>query len=193
MENISALFVRRDSIYKQLGVDSWDFDRDALKWPGGNAIIAHPPCRSWGKLKAFARPRPGEKWTAIWSVLQIRRHGGVLEHPRASYLWRVMGLPVGNQVDKWGGYTVCVNQSWWGHKAEKKTLLYICGCPRQELPEMPITFNAIEYVVSTSRPNKSKLPEIPKTEREATPPEFAKWLIQVAQKCNTKTHELLSR
>lgn len=26
---VSALFVTRDSIYKKMGIDSWDIDRDA--------------------------------------------------------------------------------------------------------------------------------------------------------------------
>ena len=33
---IAALFVRADSIYKQLpGVDAWDAERDGLRWPVG--------------------------------------------------------------------------------------------------------------------------------------------------------------
>lgn len=73
---ISALFVRKDSVYKTLGIDCWDIERDATNWPGGNPIIAHPPCRAWGKLSAFAHPRPGEKELAIKSIELIREWGG---------------------------------------------------------------------------------------------------------------------
>ena len=32
------------------GFDCWDIERNALNWPGGNPIVAHPPCRAWGQL-----------------------------------------------------------------------------------------------------------------------------------------------
>ena len=78
---ISALFVRKDSVYKTLGVDCWDIERDATLWPGGNPIIAHPPCRAWGQLSHLANPRPGEKELAIQSVKWIREWGGGIGTP----------------------------------------------------------------------------------------------------------------
>jgi len=85
---VSVLFARQDSIYKTLtDCDVWDIERDALKWPGGNPIIAHPPCRAWGSLRHFAKPRPGERELALWAVKQVRAEGGVLEHPARSLLW----------------------------------------------------------------------------------------------------------
>lgn len=59
---IAVLFARADSIYREIdGCDVWDFARDARKWPGGSQVIAHPPCRAWGRLRTFANPRPDEK------------------------------------------------------------------------------------------------------------------------------------
>ena len=180
---VSALFVRSDSIYKQLGVDCWDFERNALNWPGGNPIIAHPPCRSWGQLSHFAKPRQGEKELAFFAIEMIRKYGGVLEHPRASRLWPEY-LPFPGLIDKFGGYSISVDQFWWGHKAKKSTLLYIVGCPIRELPAIPIRFDAIEYVVSRSANSiRGFKKEISKKEREATPIDFAKWLIDVASRC----------
>ena len=104
MTAVAALFVRADSIYKQLpGVDAWDAERDALRWPGGCAVVAHPPCRGWGKLHYFAKPAPGEPDLGPWAVGQVRRFGGVLEHPKDSRLWPAAGLPRPGQVDAWGG------------------------------------------------------------------------------------------
>src|SRR5687768_16317280 len=97
---ISVLYTRADSIYKQLGVDCWDIERDARKWPGGNPIVAHPPCRAWGQLSHFANPIQGEKELAISAINQIRKYGGVLEHPRGSKLWHEMNLPMPGKVDK---------------------------------------------------------------------------------------------
>jgi|AVFP01.1.fsa_nt_gi hypothetical protein len=179
---VSALFVRKDSIYKELGVDCWDAERNALNWPGGNPLIAHPPCRAWGQLSHWAKPLPGEKELAIWSIEKIREFGGVLEHPRASRLWKHLDLPVGNMVDEHGGFTMSVDQHWWGHRAKKSTLLYICGTRRSNVPAVPLRFEPVTHVVSTSR-GKKYMPEITKKEREATPIEFAKWLIETASLC----------
>jgi hypothetical protein len=184
---ISALYVRTDSVYKTLGVDCWDIDRDARNWPGGNPVIAHPPCRAWGKLHRFANPRPGEKELAIDAVNSVRKWGGVLEHPSGSHLWKEMNLPLPGKYDEYGGFTLNVNQSWWGHKAEKKTLLYIVGMKVEDVPRMPISFDAIQYTISSpkkvnGRRNQHKK-EISKKEREETPIDFAKWLIELASNC----------
>jgi hypothetical protein len=103
---VSVLFVQEDSIYKSLGVDCWDINRDARLWPGGNSIVCHPPCRSWGQLSHMAKPRPDEKQLAIWSIQQIRKWGGVLEHPRASKLWPEMNLPRPGYYDEFGGFSI---------------------------------------------------------------------------------------
>jgi len=182
---VSILFTRKDSIYKTMGLDCWDIERNALNWSGGNPIVAHPPCRAWGQLSHFAKPREGEKELAIYSINQIRKYGGVLEHPRASKLWKEMNLPTGSQVDEFGGYTLCINQSWFGHRAEKKTLLYICGCPKNDLPEMPIKFDLVQCVITSSKRkgDPGYKPEVSAYEREATPVDLAKWLVEVAQRC----------
>src|ERR1700732_1019228 len=96
---ISALFVRSDSIYYDLGLDCWDIVRDARNWPGGNPCIAHPPCRAWGSFSWNAKPRPDEKHLAITAVAMVRANGGVLEHPRASKLWSAAGLPLSDEKD----------------------------------------------------------------------------------------------
>jgi hypothetical protein len=68
---VSVLFVARNSVYKTLGVDCWDEDRNALLWPGGNPIVAHPPCRLWSMLRKFSTAPESEKELAIWSVKQV--------------------------------------------------------------------------------------------------------------------------
>ena len=189
MEKVSFLFVSENSVYKTLDVDAWDIKRDARNWPGGNACVAHPPCRAWGQLAHMAKPRPDEKELAVWVIEQVRKYGGVVEHPRLSKLWAHMGLPMPGKVDEYGGYTLSVNQSWWGHLAEKSTLLYIVGCSQMRLPSLPISFNAIEYTVGSRIKKKSgrrAKKELTKKQREETPIEFAKWLIEVAKRCNSR-------
>lgn len=184
---VSALYVRKDSIYKQLGVDCWDIDRDAREFKGTNQIIAHPPCRAWGQLSHMAKPRPDEKLLAIHAIVWIRKNGGVLEHPAGSKLWKFMDLPKPGYLDPYGGFTICVDQYWFGHKAQKKTLLYICGCLKMEVPPIPLRFDRIEYTVSSKIKKYSGRrlkKEITKAEREETPKDFAVWLVTLAKTCS---------
>jgi len=74
---VAVLFARSDSVYKSLpGCDVYDIDRDAMTFEGGMPVIAHPPCRSWGRLAHRANPRPGERKLALWAVDQVRQWGG---------------------------------------------------------------------------------------------------------------------
>lgn len=183
---VSVLFTEKDSIYEKLNVDYWNEKRDATKWPGGNAIIAHPPCRSWSRLKGQAKPKPGEKWLTVWSVLQIRKHGGILEHPRSSSIWKYMKLPNPGQTDQYGGFTITLRQHWFGHPCEKETRLYICGITENDLPSIPISFDAITQTLGKSTGSRN---EIPKKYRSSTPIKFAIWLIQVADLINNNKNK----
>jgi len=121
---IAVLFARKDSVYKTLpGCDVWDIERDARNWPGGSPIVAHPPCRAWGRLRTFAKPRPDEKDLARWAVDRIREWGGVLEHPESSTLWADKELPRPGLRDEFDGWTFPVHQWWWGHRAKLKRKL----------------------------------------------------------------------
>lgn len=180
---VAVLFARTDSIYKTLpDTDVWDIERNARSWPGGAPVVAHPPCRAWGRLRAFAKPRKGERQLAIWSVRQVRRFGGVLEHPVGSLLWKKAGLPPPGQTDSHGGWTLPVHQNWWGHKAEKATLLYIVGCAPCDVPPIPLRLGEATHVVQ-SRKRVDCRPHITKAEREHTPPELAQWLCELARRC----------
>lgn len=192
IKKVSALYVREDSIYKKLNVDCWDIERDARLYNKTNPVICHPPCRSWGKFKGIAKPRPDEKQLAITAINQVRTFGGVLEHPSGSSLWKTLNLPMGRMLDQYGGFTISVNQHWFGHKAEKKTLLYICGTKPGLLPDIPLSFDRIDYTVSCTqsmRRFKIRKKEISKREREETPIKFALWLIELAKKCTVSIHK----
>lgn len=194
MDTVAILFARADSTYKAIpGCDVWDIERDARKWCGGAPVVAHPPCRAWGQLRALANPRPDEKELAIFAVAQVRAHGGVLEHPKNSTLWPVAGLPAPGKRDEFGGWTLPIFQSWWGHRAAKPTLLYIVGCEPADLPPMPIVLGEATHVIGMSgrRRDGGRLhkgdpgwrPEVTKAEREHTPPALAAWLVEVANLC----------
>lgn len=172
MTRIAALFVRRDSHYKALGLDCYDFDRDALTWQGGTPAIYHPPCRAWGKYKAKALPRPGEKDLARWSMANCRRYGGVIEHPASSDLWKEFGCLSYGVRDEFGGVLVSVLQSWWGHRAPKETALYLVGCA---VPDMSDTW--------LMPPASGRVELMGRAERERTPLAFSKFLAELASSC----------
>lgn len=177
---IAVLFARRDSVYKSIpGCDVYDIDRDARTFTGTAPVVAHPPCRAWGKLRAFAKPRPDEKDLALFAVDVIRRNGGVLEHPEGSTLWNAAGLPLGTARDEWGGFTLSVDQFWWGHKIKKSTWLYVVGIEPSELPPIPLKFDAVFY--SFRKRSYHPLPEITRAEREHTPLALALWLVELAR------------
>jgi hypothetical protein len=187
---VAALFVRADSVYKEMpGVDAWDVERDARGWPGGAPVVAHPPCRAWGSLRGLAKPRPDEKDLARWAVAQVRKFGGVLEHPAASPLWKDQALPEPGAIDAFGGRTIEVDQHRWGHLAEKMTRFYVVGLRYPELvamippkrPERPThvvtNIHGLRHGMPGHRPELSKRP------REHTPRALAEWLVVLASRC----------
>ena len=179
---VSVLFAMERSVYHQFDCDVWDEQRDARNWPGGNPVVAHPPCRSWGQLSYFSKHPPTEPGLAIWAVLQVIENCGVLEHPFKSKLWRCLDL------SGTAAYTIVVDQNWWGHKAQKRTKLLINGCRPRDLPRMPLELGEGSHVVSNDKgqrktPHKPRRPELSKRLCSATPPAFAEWLIEVARRC----------
>ena len=186
-EKIAVLFIQEKSIYNKLGCDCWDIIRDAKNFPGGKPVISHPPCRAWGRLYKLAKPSPGEKELAILAIKIVQENGGILEHPRNSKLFPTY-IPLPGSKDKFGGYSISIDQFWFGHRCKKDTLLYIVGCDQKNLPPVPIRFDAITHVISTNKRNKknkkcSGKKEVSKREREATPRALAEWLIKTAIMC----------
>ena len=179
--NVAVLFARADSIYKTLpNCDVWDKVRDARRWAGGSPVVAHPPCRAWGALAHMAKPRKDEKSLAFFSVSQVQKFGGVLEHPLASKLWAVAKLPAVGRRDRHGGITIIVDQFWFGHVAHKWTRLYICGADG-DMPPMPIRFGAAPKTITGIKGQPGH--RCTDAEREHTPPDFALWLVELAKRC----------
>jgi len=188
--SVSVLFARSDSIYKTLCSDVWDSERDAMLWPGGNPVVAHPPCRSWGRLRWAAKPQRGERELAIRAVEMVRVWGGVLEHPAHSRLWAELPLPKpGKDTDRWGGFSLSVEQKWWGHSCDKATWLYVCGIARADVPSFPMTFLESTKVVTSSlyrKGNPRWKPHCTKAEREQSPIDFARWLLLLAERAASR-------
>jgi len=170
---VAVLFARADSHYKTMhGTDVFDIERDARTFSGGKPVVAHPPCRGWGRLSHLAKVRPGELDLGLFAVDQVRRFGGVLEHPHASKLWAAAGLPAPGTRDHFGGWTLPLYQGHFGHRAPKATWLYIVGCEPSQLPDLPF-----DLVLPEGRVDRMSGPE-----REATPPIFAAFLVEIARR-----------
>jgi len=174
---VAVLFARADSIYKSIpDVEVFDLARDARTFYGGRPVVAHPPCRAWGRLRTFAKPRPDEKMLALFAVHAVRRNGGVLEHPAKSTLWAAAGLPLPGARDDFGGWTLGVHQSDFGHSAPKATWLYIVGVEPRDIPALP--FDLADPV--------GRVENMSKPDRERTPPAFASWLINLAARSSSR-------
>ena len=183
MQTVAVLFARADSIYKTLpGCDVYDIERDARVYDGPHPVVAHPPCRAWGRLRTFANPRPDERNLARLAVALVREFGGVLEHPAGSTLWTAQRLPTPGTRDSHGGWTLAAPQQWWGHKAAKATWFYVVGCEPNDIPDVPLVLGEPTHVVQ-SRKRHDYRPHITKAEREHTPPDLAVWLVELARRC----------
>lgn len=143
---IAALYVATGGCYFGIpDVDPWDVHRDARLYAGPHPVVAHPPCERWGRYwhggpSAKVRKTKGDDGGCFAAALAaVRRWGGVLEHPESSAAWRVFGLIRPPHTGGWvvaddvGGWTCCVEQGHYGHRARKKTWLYAC---RVDLPSL---------------------------------------------------------
>lgn len=174
MKPVAVLFARPDSTYKTLaGCDVWDAERDARNWPGGAPVVAHPPCRAWGRYAHRSKHTVAERDLAFYAVDMVRRYGGVLEHPATSRLWREADLPEPNGFpDNYAGWTMQIDQHRFGHRAIKPTRLYIVGIWPTKIPSLP--------PARADAPRQVEL--MCKAERERTPEEFAAWLVELARR-----------
>ena len=143
-QTIAALYVETDGCYFGLdGVEPYDERRDARTYDGPHPVVAHPPCKRWGRYW-FGGPsirvryeRPGMDGGLFADALaKVRRFGGVIEHPEGSHAWPHFGLTKPPKSGGWvradwplfDGWTCCVEQGHYGHKARKATWLYAIGC-----------------------------------------------------------------
>lgn len=200
---IAALFVEKDGPYaiEGGGVDCWDEIRDARNYNGPYKVVAHPPCERWGRYwsggpSAKIRRKLGDdKGCFKAALIAVRRFGGVLEHPEASHAWKHFNL---NKPPKSGGWieagdslgwTCCVEQGHYGHKARKATWLYVVS--KIKPPELiwgPSKGIRLDegFHSATERKVKRALGQKPvkrlsKKERVFTPVEFRDLLLNLAK------------
>ena len=184
---VAILFCARDSLYKSFhNADVFDLERNALSFSFNMPVVAHPPCRLWSRMRKFSNAPESEKELAFFALKAVRKCGGVLEHPYKSSFWSAAELPLGNEIDSFGGFTLDVDQFWWGHRCKKRTWLYVSGVDRKQVPGYPIRLDAVTHKVGGSKTKGSGLVEVSKKERILTPYNFCDWLINLASLCDNK-------
>ena len=186
---VAVLFARADSVYKTLpDCDVYDIERDARTYDGPHPVVAHPPCRAWATLRNHAKPRADERNLARLSVSLVREFGGVLEHPNRTTLWKAQSLPEVGARDQYSGFTLVIDQNWFGHRAQKRTRLYVVGCDPKNVPNMPMKLGEATHTVGlwSGRDKATCRPSIAKHEYEHTPPQLAEWLVELAKRCKVE-------
>lgn len=198
---LAALYVMADGPYASIpGLDPWDASRDARRYAGPHPVVARPPCERWGRYwfggpSARVRRVKGDDNGCFAAALaSVRRYGGILEHPAANHAWAHFGLNRPPRAGGWvkaddcGGWTCCVDQLWYGHRAQKATWLYAVGC---ELPDLiwgkstgGVRLDEGFHSAAERKARKrysGKLERLSKYQRAATPPTFRDLLIAIAQ------------
>ncbi len=119
----------------------WDEARDARRYAGPWPVVAHPPCERWGLLSQvnesrWGTPRGDDGGCFEAALEAVRRFGGVLEHPAHSLAFFRFGLPrphpgawYRSLLGTDPGYVTEVSQVAYGHRARKRTWLYLVGEP----------------------------------------------------------------
>ena len=194
---VAVLYIDPRGPYASMpNVDAWDETRDARMYDGPYPVVAHPPCGPWSELRHLSR-RPQDLDCAPRALADVRRWGGVLEHPHRSKFWAAADVPApGEAPDAWGGWTIDVDQVSWGHVARKRTRLYFVGVTRDAVAATLRTGGTPTHWCSGSRahPGRKGGGVVPPgikvcsaQQRRRTPPLLAAWLVSLAEKSSVFT------
>jgi hypothetical protein len=179
--DVSVLYVDPRGPYPKLVADWWDEQRDARLYAGPNPVVAHPPCGPWGSLSR--RSLETTRDLAPMAVAQVRKFGGVLEHPRGSKLFRHLLMPFpGELPDACGGRSYDLEQVSWGHPCRKPTWIYVVRVDPTLV--RPLIGGEPTHQIWGSRASghrhRTDLKAAHAGMRRRTPPAFAEWLIGLA-------------
>jgi hypothetical protein len=193
---VAALFVARNGCYSGLpDVDLWDEQRDARLYDGPHPVVAHPPCSRWCRLAGLVEARWGHKRGLdgghfASALANVRRVGGVLEHPAYSAAWPAYGLTVPPTGGGWvnadfcGGWTCYVEQGRYGHPARKGSWLFARHTALPSLAWGCAPSGASRALVSWCgnhvRSGESR-PRVGKAAAAATPLPFRDVLLSIAR------------
>jgi len=197
MKTIAALYVETDGCYFGLdGVEPWDIKRDARTYDGPHPVVAHPPCKRWGRMARMMYAthghehlRPGNDGGCFKAALDaVRKWGGVLEHPAGTQAFREFGIPR-PFMGAWhrticGGWVTEVAQCQYGHKARKLTWLYLHAAAP---PSLDWRCEGYTHMIGPLRKGvDTDLQALSRKENLATPQAFRDILIKMARSVEVK-------
>lgn len=125
------------------------------------------------------------------ALASVRRFGGVLEHPADSHAWAAHGLNKPPRSGGWVssgdgiGYSCCVEQGAYGHRARKRTWLYsahtsiftLCWIADRDFGPPPgLSAEARRRAIKTGICQRMS-----KKQRAATPIPFRDLLLSIAR------------
>lgn len=198
---IAALFVLKDGPYSQLdNIDLWHEERDARNYLGPYPVVAHPPCERWGRYwsggpSSKVKKKLGDdNGCFAFALNAVRQFGGILEHPEASHAWKAFGLIKPPREGGWisagdfFGWTCCVEQGWYGHKARKATWLYAAHVtlPSLKWGRAPGDFVRLDIGFHTKEERARAIKtgacqRLSRRQRALTPNKFRDVLISIAK------------
>jgi hypothetical protein len=185
--DVVALYVDPRGPYPSLVAEWYDEARDARTYAGPWPVVAHPPCGPWGNFRHMCTKQ--DESLAPLAVRQVRRWGGVLEHPYGSRLFgRTLPKP-GELPDAWGGFTIDVQQVAWGHCCVKPTRLYVVGAPMAHVLAGLRTGGRPTHRMTNGPRGCSANHELKRASAQQsrrTPPAFAEWLIDLAARASRR-------
>lgn len=206
---VAALFVQTGGVYFGLDlVHAWDKPRDARRYVGPHPVVAHPPCERWGRYwyggpmcdaRGDRKVKGDDEGCFAAALAAVRTWGGVLEHPEASAAWRQFGLISPPRdggwiaAGDWCGWTCCVEQGHYGHRARKATWLYAAGMTvlpslhwgkSSATARLDLGAHSTQerrQLIARMRETGQRLEQLSARERAATPAEFRDILLALAR------------
>ncbi len=196
--SVQAVYVdpERGPYVELLGAENcWGVERDAKTYGGPYPVVAHPPCKPWGKLswsweaknQRDGLDRSEEKACGPRAVEQVRAFGGVLEHPDGSRLWAECSLPdprplmdLRLMLFRPSEFTIIIDQCDFGFPARKRTRFFFAGIDPADIPALPPP-GTPTMCIGTRREDRKGLGCLPKTMRHITTQRLAKWLTECAK------------
>lgn len=182
MRRVAVLCCSRKSVYHDLeDVECYDTKRDCRTFPGGIPVVTHAPCRPWSVFTRHqAKFTPEERDLGPFCVEQLRKCGGVFEHPAHSTLFAYCSLPEphwtsdgtnrGRRGDLW---SMEVWQCWWGYPMRKATWLVFCGVDPRSV--------TLPFQLHPEGSDRRREQVMSRAQRAMTTKSFAEWLVGIAR------------